>query len=101
MVVRSIDKSAKKAASEMSLCKLFLFRDYSATGALAQQVSLLQVSLQQVSTSSTTSTASESAQQESESAPFCVALPQDAKETATTAANKNANFFIFLLFKTV
>ena len=27
-----------------------------------------------------------------------VLLPQDANDTATTAANKNANFFIFFAF---
>ena len=35
---------------------------------------------------------------ESQHAPCSVLLPQEAKETATTAANTKANFFIFLLF---
>ena len=91
----------KKRHLLMSPCRLFLLRNYSAAGASAQAVSAVQESAQQAvvsSTSSATSTASVSAQQESASAPFGVPLPQDAKETATTAANKNANFFIFFAF---
>ena len=72
--------------------------DYSATTAAvsAAAVSAAAVSATVVSTSAATvsqHTLSESAQQ-----PCSVLLPHDAKETATTAANTNANFFISLCF---
>lgn len=68
--------------------------DYSATvlstAAGAAALSVTVVSIAAVSTVATVS--------ESTGAAWFVLLPQDAKEIAAKATNKNANFFIFLLF---
>jgi hypothetical protein len=70
-------------------------RNYSAT--TAESVAALSAAKEStVSTaadSSTTATESES----DAAASLAALFPQDAKETATKATNKNTNFFIFLL----
>ncbi len=72
--------------------RLFLSANYSASGAAT--VSTAAVSVSTVSTTSSTATVSHSSEQL-----VCSALlPQEANDTATTAANKNANFFIFFCF---
>ena len=70
--------------------------DYSATTAA---VSAAAVSAAALSATTVSSTALSIAQESlSAQQPCSVLLPQDAKDTATMAANTNANFFISLCF---
>ena len=68
--------------------------DYSATTVSATALSATAVSAATVSAATVSvATLSESAQQA-----CSVLLPQDAKDTATMAANANANFFVSQCF---
>ena len=70
-----------------------LFVNYSATTESVATVSATAATVSATTVSSTT-TAEESAASE-----FAFWLPpQDAKDTATNATNKNTNFFIFFAF---
>ena len=74
---------------------------YSAAGQAQVHVSHAQVSqghalLSQVSTAHAASSTQTLSLSQPE--PCSVFWPQEAKDTATTAANKNANFFIFFAF---
>jgi hypothetical protein len=63
--------------------------DYSATAALSTTAAL------SVARESTTLSTTSSIESVSTGAACSVLLPQAAKDTATTAANANTNFFIF------
>jgi hypothetical protein len=94
--------SYKKKKMDHWMTHLFLFfvanaADYSAQGAPAFSAQQAESFAQQES-STTSSTISASTVLSAVSAFSAVLLPQEAKDTATTAAKTKANFFIFFNF---
>ena len=69
--------------------------DYSATLAESQQTESAHTESQQ--TESLQQAVESTVQESAVVSAFCVLPPHDAKDTATTAANINTNFFIFFL----
>lgn len=77
---------------------LMFASDYSATTVVSAQVLSQTVSWQQESSTTHVVSQQESVAQESAHSALLVLPPQDAKDTATIAANMNTNFFIFVFF---
>jgi len=77
---------------------LMFASDYSATTVVSTQALSHTVSPQQESSTTHVVSQQESVAQESAHSALLVLPPQDAKDTATIAANMNTNFFIFVFF---
>jgi len=77
---------------------LMFASDYSATTVVSAQALSHTVSPQQESSTTHVVSQQESVAQESAHSALLVLPPQDAKDTATIAANMNTNFFIFVFF---